>query len=229
MKFKATKGFEEDDISKVASSVVPLLQQATDGLSKAFPTSIAGKWKDPFVIQAGIILAISTGLAVNGTVQLVRLIWNKVPFTLDTTAMLIDSLYWGAGIVVFLIVLTLGLLGRTARAHLVLIELIFVGSFGAASTSFVELRDINMEFDQSAGVTHQVKTLDKQINRGSKSTSYNLYLQDWNARNFRNKIQVSGNFYRNVSIGESLIIKQKSGYLKYRWVESIGKIPGVKR
>jgi len=108
----------------------------------------------------------------------------------------------------------------------VLIELLLVGSFGAVSTAFTELRDLNIELDQSQAIEYHAKTLDKRISRGRRrSTSYYLYLEDWNRGTFEEKVKVSKLLYNTIAVGDSVSIRQKSGYLGYRWVGSIQKRP----
>jgi len=222
VKFKTTSGFEETKVAGLAAFLVPLLQNVNDEIAKV-PLITSRKWRDPFVVKTATILAISTGLAVNGFVHIMRLALADVPFTVDTDQLLLGSAYWGAGIIISLLIATIIFLGRSARTHLVLIELLIVGSFGAASTSFTELRDINIELDQTPGTEYQVKTLNKTIDKGRRSTSYYLYMEDWNKEESQKKVKVSSDFYHQTSVGDHLIILQKNGYLKYRWVERIDK------
>lgn len=222
VKFKTTGGFEETKVAGLAAFLVPLLQNVSNELAKVPPIA-SKKWRDPFVVKAAIILAISTGLAINGLVHLLRLQQINEPFTVDTDQLLLGSAYWGAGIIISLLIATIIFLGRSARTHLVLIELLIVGSFGAASTSFTELRDINIELDQTPGTEYQAKTLGKTISKGRRSTSYYLYMEDWNKEESQKKVKVSSDFYHQTSVGDHLIILQKNGCLKYRWVERIDK------
>ena len=106
---------------------------------------------------------------------------------------------------------------------MVIINLLFIGTFGAVSTSFVELRDINIELDDSISTEYEVKVLDKRISKGSEFTSYYLYLNDWNNEVTRKEVEVSNGIYHSAFIGDHLIIKQKDGYLNYRWVEGLEK------
>lgn len=218
----ARRGFDEANVARLGPEIVPWLRKIGDALGSA-PVRTVSKWRDPFVIKATIILAISTGLAVNGGVHLMRLLWTKIPFTIDSNALLMNAVAIGALVTGALVLATLFLLGRSARAHLVLIEILLVGSFGATATAFTELRDANMELDRSAAATYQARTLDKRISRGRRSSSYYLYLEDWNREEPSKKIEVPGSFYRQIAVGEQLVVRQKPGYFKYRWVEALEK------
>ena len=222
LKYRTKSGFNEIQVPEISSGVVSLLQTIAGELEQ-IPQYAINKWKDPFVIKAAIILAISTALAINGLVHIVRLVWTRIPFIVDTKQLILDSLYWGVGIIIFLFVITLFLLGRSARTHLVMVELLFIGMFGAITTAFIEMRDMNIELDNSAATMYEVKAVNKRISRSRRSTSYHLYLEDWNKEEARKNVTVSSDFYRSVSVGDSLVVRQKSGYLKYRWVESIQK------
>lgn len=218
----ARSGFDEGNVARLGPEIVPLMRKISDALGSA-PVRAGSKWRDPFVMKAAVILAISTGLAVNGGVHLARLLWTKIPFTIDSNALLMNAAVIGVFVTGALVVATLFLLGRSARTHLVLIEILLVGSFGATATAFTELRDANIELDQSAAVTYQARTLDKRINRGRRSSSYYLYLEDWNREEPRRKIEVSSSFYHQVAVGEQLVVHQKPGHFKYRWVEALEK------
>lgn len=220
VRFKTLRGFEESCLSSMYPDVVPRLMAFAAELKQIPPVSSVG-WKDPFVIKAAIILAISTGLAMNGMVHLIRLGWTNVPFTVDTRQLWMDSMYWGVVVVAILVAGTLFLLGRTARTHLVLIELIFVGFLGATSTAFSELRDINMELDESTAENYEVKVTGKRVSRSRRSTNYYIYVVDWNNEKPRKSIKVSRWFYNSVPEKSYLLVKQKQGYLQYRWVESL--------
>lgn len=220
--FKTRGGFDEDKIQRQSLEASRLLKTIAGELEIAVqPLSLT--WRDPFVIKSALILAISTGLAINGFLYLFRLAWIKIPFTVDSSQLWLDSVLWGAGIILAMLLATIFFLGRSARAHLVMIELIFVGAFGAVSTVFAELREINIELDESVAAIYEVTARDKRISKSRRSTSYYLSVDDWNKDERRREVKVPGSFYQSVSVGDKLLVKQKAGYLNYRWVESIKK------
>lgn len=222
VKYKGNSGCDKGKLRESSSKIAAVLKKLKDEIEYIPQTSIS-QWNDPFVVCAAVILAISTGLAINGFFHAVRISWGDMPFTVDSFKLFTESLYWGAGIIVMLIVAVLILLGRSARAHLVMIELLLVGSFGAVSTSFAELRDMNMELDNSVVSRYEAETLDKKIRDRRGSKTYYLYLNDWNKERRYRKVSVSSDFYESISIGDKIILGQRKGYLNYRWVESIKK------
>lgn len=223
LRIDARRGFGEGNVAALGREVVPWMQKISDALSSA-PTSGDSKWRDAFVMKAAVTLAISSGLAINGGVHVMRLIWTKIPFTIDSTALLMDALVIGALVIVALVVATVLVLGGSARAHLVLIEILVVGSFGAMATALTELRDANIELDRSAAVTYQARTLEKRVERTRHWRHYYLYVEDWNGEERRRKVEVPSSFYYQVYIGEQLVIRQKPGFLGYRWVEALEKL-----
>ena len=220
VKLKTNSGFDERTIVEKSAVLARILKEIADEIEQIPQASVSG-WKDPFVLKAAIILAVSTGLAVNGCVHLVRLFYTKMPFTVDTDRLLADAVFLGVGIVFVLIFSTLIVLGRSARTHLVLIELLLIGTFGAVSTAFSELRDMNIELDKSIAVAYEVNVVDKKISKTRKSRNYYVYLNDWNESGDQKKTRVSRVLYDKAMVGDIFIVKQKAGYLNYRWVESL--------
>lgn len=51
---------------------------------------------------------------------------------------------------------------KHARTHLVLIHLIFIGTFGSMSSAFAELRDVNIEFDRARATVIPMRVEDKR-------------------------------------------------------------------
>ena len=222
IKYKTTRKFHENQTSILSAETVSLLKIISDEL-KQIPPPFINKWKDPFFMRASIILALSTGLAVNGAAHLFRLTWGTTPFTVDSAQLLMSAVYWGAGILVILLAASIILLGRSARAHLVMIEIILIGSFGAVSTAFIELRDMNMELDQSTASIYELKIHDKQTSRSRRSTRHYLYVDDWNNQGAIKKVNVSRHFYYGISTRDELVIKQKPGHFNFKWIESMEK------
>ena len=217
-----TKKFNARNLPALAGRVVPKLGTFAEDLKK-YQESADGTQRDPFVWKAILILSISSALFFNGMVHLYRLSWLNIPFTIDNAVLIRPVLYCSAAIVSVLVMATLFFLGRSARAHLVLLEILLVGSLGAVATSYTELRDLNMEFDFAIPVVYEPVVTDMEIKHGRRGrVRYYLYLGDWTQESAVRKIQVSSQFYRSVERGSKVLVRQKSGYLHARWVEHIG-------
>lgn len=223
VRIKTKKGFEKNNSISLYSEIVSQLSRISGALVE-LPENPHEFLKDPFVFKAAIILALSTALFINGMIQLFRIEVLKVPFTIDASSMALDSMLIGSIVILILIALSILLLRRSARVHLIIIELVLVGYLGAVSSSFAELRDINMELDGSKGTAYQVNILNKTSTRGRRSSSYYVYVHNWNSKSRDLKVEVSSGFYNTVSVGDQLLFVQKEGYLGYKWVERIEKI-----
>lgn len=208
-------------IPVLAEQVVPALSHLAADLARA---NVAGapRLYDRFVLRAAIILAISTGLALNGAAHLIRLVYISIPFTVDNSTLMLWSLYCGAGLLALLVLSVVLFLGRSARAHVVLLEVLFVGSLGAVSTSFVELRDLNMEWDQQPAVSYEVRTVSKRISKGRRRPArYYVTISGWPGNNAINEIQVPSSLYYRTDQGRALVLLQKPGFLGIPWVAAV--------
>jgi hypothetical protein len=217
------KKSEKPDITRISMDLVPALKKIADIL-KNNQSFFLDEKHDPFIIKAMIILAISTGLAINGAVHLYRLAIFDMPFIVNNSPLFNASLPWGLGIIVLLIFVTLIFLGRTARTHLVLIELILIGSFGAITSSYMMMRDVNIDMDTGSPEYFSVKVHDKRISRSRRSTTHYINVDDW-ANNMKGKVElsVSSEIYYKFSRGQLAKIIQMPGYMGYPWVSDIIK------
>ena len=209
------------DVPVVAKQVVPALSRLAADLARANVTG-APRLYDPFVLRAVIILAISTGLALNGAAHLFRLYFISIPFTADNSTLILWSLYCGAGLLALLVLSVVLFLGRSARAHIVLLEVLLVGSLGAVLTSFVELRDLNMEWDQQPAVSYEVSTVSKRISKGRRrSKTYYVTISGWPDKNTTSEIRVPPSLYNRTDRDTVLVLLQKPGFLKVPWVAAV--------
>jgi len=227
VRYKPVSDLEEYGVNAIADEAVPRLQAIADKLATSPYTKVSA-WRDPFVYKAAIILSLSTAMAINGGLHLLRLDFIAVPLTLDTKPLIIDAVRWGLALVVVLAVAALALLGRSARTHLVLMELLLIGSFGAMATAFAELRDANMEFDKAEGISIERSVLSKKHARRRKSPDkYYIWVQDWSRSGQSNvKLEITAQLYGQVSAGEKVLLQEKPGFLNYRWLVKIEKVPG---
>lgn len=210
--------------SKVERELAEVLEQAAKRLRDAQPLPPL-KGRDPFILKAAAVLAISSGLAVNGLMQLLLVGMDDVS-VVDSTQL---WLYAGGGaflLLVALFALALILLGRSARAHLVFIELLLVGSIGAVMTVFWAVRDINVELDSKPIVPVSAKVVDKSISKSRKGgTRYYLETVPQTELGSTSRLTVSSEFYADTQIGDFLVIDAHPGYLGIRWFDTIRRAP----
>jgi hypothetical protein len=214
-----TKDKEEAEVA--GRSIAPALNHlAADFAEKP----AAGRpERDPFPFRAACMLAISTGLAVNGGIGLVRTYPGDFPYMLSATAPLLLALVIGAAMILALIAFALWFMGQSSRTHLVLIELLLIGSFGAIASAYVELRDFNMEFDagppvlRQATVTETYETYTRR-RRGGKTRHCHIRMLGWPSETVATHREMSCDFYARVHVGTTLDIQLRAGALGWPWV-----------
>jgi hypothetical protein len=195
-------------------------------LSKELP-ALAPNARRPLdrkFLHTVMVLGASGGLAVNALLQMLRLGFTHFPFTVDDGQLWSLTLPLTAALMAALVFATLFLLGRSARMHLVLGEVLLIGGIGALGTAFTELRDLNMEADSGPASVLDSRVLNKHSYRRRKGgRSYYVELANWNGGYKDESIQVSYTDYNRFSVGDNVRVRQHPGFFHVRWVESIEK------
>jgi len=186
-----------------------------------FPGLGAAPGHDRNFLRSVMILAVSGGLALNGSLQLFRMNLGTMPFTLDLAKLLFFALVGPALVLALLVAATVLVLGRTSAAPLVLLESVLWGGLGAVSTCFVELRDLNIEADTSDVQTFSTQVLERHKSRRRRSTSYSLVLSDWNGGAGTRRVSVDQDTYEHTQLFRNLAVRQHEGALGIRWVASL--------
>ena len=169
-----------------------------------------------------VIIGIAYGMFFNGMAQLFRMGIEKFPQTLDLWQLWAQALPLAVVLLSLMLFATLFLLGRSARLHLVLLEVLLVGGMGAMLTSLTELRDLNIEADQGPPASYPVPVLGKTTHRTRKGgRTYYLDVQDWSGERTTRRISVDSAIYGSVQVGGNVLVKQWPGYLHVRWIESV--------
>jgi len=215
---------DEDEAVRTGELIVPSLHHLAGDFATTSEAASIGR--DPFPFRAACMLAISTGLAINGGITLVRTVPGDFPFMPDIFAPLPAALSISAVGVVALMVLTLWLVGRSARAHLVLIELLLVASFGVSATAYGELRDYNMEFDRQtelryASVAGTYDTYTHSRRSSSKTRHCHVRMIGWPEPERESTREMSCNFADALLHGTELEILTHPGALGWTWVSDI--------
>lgn len=207
-------------LQEVMPHVARLLVKISEQLGQNLPEE-SGSIRDRFIYRAAILLAISTALFVNGVAHSLRVYWDTDQFTVDSDQLWLWSACGGGFIVALLVASTLLLLGRSARTHLVLIEILMVGSIGSTLTTFTALRDMNMEWDKSSAEVKGTRIVDKNTSTSRRGgRRHFVVLQAWSGQNSEVEVRVDGDFYSNARVGDDVRIRQRRGYLDVSWVQS---------
>jgi hypothetical protein len=212
------------------AGVDPLLQACAPALQRvavALPSAGGSTGRDRLLLRSVLVLAASSGLAISGALHLVRLHMEGA-FTVDLSALALSAAFFGSLLLLGLCALAALLLGRSSRFHLVLAELLLVGAFGAFATAYTELRDYNMEFDQSAAEEFSAMVTDKRESRRRRGgRTYYITVNDWNGSDKAVERKVSKRMHDAVQFGTMIKVRQHPGRLGMRWVEGLEDSNGL--
>jgi len=222
--YKTHGDLEDKDIKSLAKIAVPILDSIKNDLNDIRSNQTTPVKRDPFIFKASALLAVSSGLFVSGVIHFYRLNWENTPFLVYFSDPLPLTLAISSSILLFLLILTVVLLGRSSRTHLVFIELILIGGIGLAANSYSVLRDVNMEYDTSNEITFPKRVISKHISRSKNSTSYYIKVVDWLDQTKTKSITIDQSMYNDLYSGSQIEISQKEGYLGYKWITNIDKI-----
>lgn len=209
------------NVTTIAKDIIPTLSL----IAELFRTHVGqskSTLRDPFYFKAAIFLAISTGMAFTGFTHLLSLSFLNEPFTIEIYELFSVSFILGTVLIGVLIFAMFVFLGKTARTHLVLLELMTIGYFGSVASTFCLARDINIEWDSGSPNVYIVEVYNKTIHRSRRHTSYSVEVDDW-LKSGRKNISVSSSKYYDINVGEKLEINQYPGYLGFKWVDELKK------
>lgn len=219
---------DADEMSHIAERLLPHLEQMAKALRDVVPDTSSARSRDKYLFRAVVLLSISSALTANGIGHALRTAILSDAFTLDTFQLWGYAVVCGLIIIGLMLVATVVLLGGSARAHLVLIELVLVGSLGAVLTSWAELRDMNIELDTAQPELREATIVGMHTSRSRRGgTSYYLQVPNWHPseEGVRN-ISVSSSFYTSASVGNVLQFSEHQGHLGIRWATLRGLKPG---
>lgn len=203
--------------------MVSRLQTHLQGLAALAPSSPSRhRARDPYLGRSLFLLALSSGLAVSGFVQAIRVALFDLPFCVDVGALWAYALPVAALLVLALLAAALLLLAGTSRAHLVMLEILLVGGLGAIAVAWTQVRDFNIEADQTAATELHATVQSKHERRRRRGgRTYHLVVTDWNGGRRTQDLSVSFRLYSRVRPGQTLAVLQHPGALGARWVEHL--------
>jgi hypothetical protein len=199
----------------VAADVAPALL----AIAARLDASAGARRPDPLWMRAATLLGIASGLFANGVVQCFRVGWNGLPNTIDDGALALYGAIGGGMLLAMLVLATWSLLGRTSRAHLVLMQVLLLGGPGAFATAMTEARDLNMDADTSIASAIDTRVVNARTTHSRKGgTHYYVTLGAWPGSDGDQEIEVG---YRDFpSIGTPVTVHTHDGFLGLRWIES---------
>jgi hypothetical protein len=208
-----------EDGDRIAAALAPPLRAIGARLASAHPGTPA---PDPLRWRVLAVLAIASGLLVHGLLDAFRIVLDFDHTTLDPAKLWWLTLPVAAAVLLMLGTLTVALLGRSSRAHLVLVQAMLLGVAGVPFGAFAELRDLNMEADTSPREPLVVQVTGKRVHHGSKGgKSYYVALSGWPAQPAGYELQVRGDDFDRFLYQHDVTLVQRRGYLGIPWLESV--------
>ncbi|WP_049629865.1 hypothetical protein [Cellvibrio sp. pealriver] len=209
----------DEGVEPIERKLGPLLSLIANAIADLTKAGVG--WRDPFVYKAILVLAISSGFAINAAIQFYRTTMSDLPFLLYPKELAIDALIYSFVTLPVLVLVAVHWLGRGARTHLVLIELVTIGAFGLFASIAFEMRDVNIELDKTKPDYFETKIISKHVSKSRRSTSYSIVVRNWDCDCGSYSIAVSAATYNSASVSNPVMIAQRNGYLGYKWISAV--------
>ncbi len=228
-RFSILQAGDDAAASEALARTVPTLRAIADALAQV-EVRASDHLRDPFVRRAAVVLACSTALFLYGMLSLFRPLFDRPEATLVPNEALVTSLaisvpLWGG-----LIAATVYFLGRSARAHIVLLEVLVMGGVGAFLSGYSLAKDLNVALDRAPAqevrvpVARHERVLARD-HRGRQRTRHYLHVRDWTGEAGLRKLSVKWDLYEDsVRAGELRLLVREGG-LGMPWLEEIEPVP----
>jgi len=214
-------------LEEAMNAALPFLNQIGQALRHGQHLERPVRKRDRTLLPGVAVLSVSTALAINGAVFLFLPFLFDDAFLLDTARLLELTLWVGSFVFLGLLGAHFLLLARSARAHLYLLELVLVGTFGAYSSAASGIRQANVGWDTAPAVVREAAVVSKSISRYLLGGSIHfLHVTDWQDRSHTRQIRVSRSLYASVDIGRALVFEERPGRFGAAWAQFVAARSG---
>jgi hypothetical protein len=122
-------------------------------------------------------------------------------------------------VLLFFMLITYWYLRKSSRFSPVLLEMFTFGALAIFCTSLVEVKEINMLFDNSQPTNYKVKVINKEMHRGHRGrTRYYVKISGWRGLS-QQKIAINSTLYRQVFANMMIEVQEHKGLLGYSWID----------
>jgi hypothetical protein len=219
---KPTGAFHEGSVSALTLRAAPKLRQVAARLATRPP--VGAPRGDHSLLKAVVLLGISSGLAINGALQLARLGFVSWPILLDRGGLLSLAISVGLVISALLLVLTVVLLRGSSRAHGVALELLLTGTLGGIASGYSELYDYNVEADRAPALAVQAPLVERRAygcGKRNRSTCYRVTVQSPELP--EQTFKVDRDTYARLAGASNVMLAIHPGELGFRWLEGLDR------
>lgn len=184
-------------------------------------------WKVPAQRNTAIFLAISLALATWGGLEAARFFFIGENALLTPFSLIPETIIISIIGLLSLILLALRFIKKSARRHLVIIDMIIFGGLGLVFTIYGLLYDFNTILDESEPRIVNYEVINKYSERhhrrkGMSYYTYHIRLKE-NAFPIDPSMKIDFNFYQSISNGDWVSFKLRDGHLQKPWLENIQK------
>ena len=205
-------------------NIVAALHSIADVLGGISESATEGKVRDPFALKAVALVSLSSALLIVGLLEWFRIEWvERGQIMIDAAGLFGFSTMAGAVLLFVGLLTSAALLRGSSHAHVVMLEVLVSGGIGLLLVSYVFARDVNCSMDTTVSKPYYVTVNGKhQGYRRRYGTYYTLTL-DGSVMNqgLPRSLEVPFSAYQKAEVGKQLLFNIKSGFLGYRWIESI--------
>jgi hypothetical protein len=216
------EGFVDEAVRGLGALAADMPQEWYEPRALGMP-----RWK---IARAGVFAA--AGLSLAGGFGL--LLWGTMAYRpLDGGALTLCSLRYSVAALAVFVVAAVRLLRGRSSSHKELLVSVGIAVLGFPLSGVGGLMVLNGYTDDSPPVRHEAPVLDKHYTRNRNSTAYYVHLGSWRPGHSREKIKVSGEIYRRVRAGRSVMqVTTHAGRYDFEWVDAyriVGEVsPGYR-
>lgn len=208
-----------------ARQVGPALTAVKERL-KEIRAQLWNATRDPAELRQSLLLGTSCALGIVGIVAFFWSMGPGLPIQLEYDEIEKRAgVFAGIALVMFLGLLV-SLLGRTSRTHLVLLEILLVGTPGAWFTGRTMVTINNQWHDKAPAAVHNTRIVDAYVRRSRRSTSYYIVVERWPDSIVEStRLQVRPWVYNRLARGGCADFEMHAGLYGDAWIARIRAAP----
>lgn len=218
LRVRASCRTNRNEAKAIVERMAPALLAAAHALDAV---STGSARPDPLRWRITALTSLVSGLTLSGTVHAFRVGLSTLPNTIDDVALGLLAMPVALVAMALLVGATGALLGRTSRAHQVLLLVLLLGGPAAYAMAVVEVRDFNIEADTTPAHVYATSVVSSNVHHGGKgSSTYSVTLAGWPGHEDELRMEVRYAVYLRFFDGDPVTVRVHEGALGLAWLES---------